>query len=180
VKSIGLAYVLAQNGFPIPAQYAQLIELDGIYTHFIHPEDITLGEGSYLDELRRIKELFQKATPRTLIIIDEPIRGTSPEDAKEMSIRFIKGFLKLKAPTFFTTHLHDVARKVENWDGVKNLQTKVELVGKNIKPTYKIVPGKSDKSYGIEIAEKFGLSEEDILHMIQEKMLKYSLKNLYV
>lgn len=172
VKSIGLAYALAQNGFPIPARDAQLTQLDGVYTHFIHPEDITLGEGSYLDELRRMKELFQKATPRTLLIVDDPIRGTSPEDAEEMSLRFIKGFAKLKAPTFFTTHLHDVTRKVENWEGIRNLRTEIELKGGEIKPTYRIIPGKAGKSYGVEIAEKFGLSEEDILRMIEEKISK--------
>jgi DNA mismatch repair ATPase MutS len=172
VKSIGLAYVLAQNGLPIPARDAQLSELDGVYTHFIHPEDITLGEGSYLDELRRIKELLQKATPRSLLIVDEPIRGTSPEDAKEMSLRFIKGFTKLKAPTFFTTHLHDITKEVEGWKGIRNLRTEIELDGEEIRPTYRIIPGKAGKSYGIEIAEKFGLSEEDILRMIEEKISK--------
>lgn len=168
VKSIGLAYALAQNGFPIPAQNAQLSELDSIYTHFVHPEDITLGEGSYLDELRRIKELFQTATPKSLLIADEPIRGSSPEDAKEMSLRFIKGFMKLKAPTFLTTHLHGVAKEADNWEGVRNLQTEIMSDGKEIKPTYKIKPGEAGKSYGVEIAEKFGLKEEDIFHMIEE------------
>ena len=171
VKSIGLAYILAQNGFPISARDAKLIELDGVYTHFIHPEDVTLGEGSYLDELRRIKELFQNATSKTLLIVDEPIRGTSPEDAEEMSLRFIKGFSELKAPTFFTTHLHTVANKVANWKGIKNLQTEVELIDNEIKPTYKISAGEAGKSYGVEIAEKFGLGEEDILNMVRKKEL---------
>lgn len=169
VKSIGLAYTLAQNGFPIPAQGAQLSELDCVYTHFVHPEDIELGEGSYLDELRRVKELFEGATPRSLLLVDEPIRGTSPEDAEEMSLRFIKGFIKLKAPTFLTTHYHSVARKVGDWDGIKNLQTEVAVDGKKLRPTYKIILGEAGKSYGLEIAEKYGLSEEDIIRMIEKK-----------
>lgn len=168
VKVIGLACALYQNGFPIPAEEAQLPELDDLYTHFVHPEDIKLGEGSYLDELGRIKELFQNATSRTLIIIDEPIRGSSPEDSEEMTLRFIKGFVELKAPTFLTTHFHSVAAKVDSWNGVRNLQTGVMLDGKELKPTYKIKPGKAGKSYGIEIAGKFGLTEEDILRMIRK------------
>lgn len=169
VKSIGLAYALAQNGFPIPAQDAQLGELDCIYTHFVHPEDIRLGEGSYLDELRRIKELFQKATPKSLLIVDEPIRGTSPEDSEEMSLRFIKGFIKLKAPAFLTTHFHSVAREVGDWEGVRNLQTEVAVDGKEIRPTYEIIVGEAGKSYGLEIADKYGLSEEDIIRMVEKK-----------
>lgn len=169
VKSIGLAYALAQNGFPITAREAQLTELDGLHTHFVHPEDIRLGEGAYLDELRRIKELFQKATARSLIIVDEPIRGTAPEDAEAMTLRFVKGFLELKATTFLTTHLHLVSREVEDWDGVRNLQTEVELEGDEIKPTYKIKLGKAGRSYGVEIAEKFGLGEDDIQRMVGGK-----------
>jgi len=169
VKSIGLAYALAQNGFPVPAQNAQLIELNDMYTQFIHPEDIELGEGSYLDELRRIKELFQNATTKTLLIADEPIRGSSPEDSEEMNLRFIKGFIKLKAPTFLTTHLHNVSKKVDDWEGVRNLQTEVNLDGKEIKPTYKIKPGKAKGSYGVEIADQFGLSEDDINNLINQK-----------
>jgi len=175
VKSIGLAYALAQNGFPITARGAQLSELDGIYTHFVHPEDITLGEGSYLDELIRVKDLFQNATPRSLIIVDEPIRGSSPEDAKEMTLRFIKGFITLKAPTFLTTHLHDVASEVDDWKGLKNLQTEMEVDGKELKPTYKIKSGKAGKSYGIEIADKFGLTEKEIQRIVEnivEKKIK--------
>jgi len=169
VKSIGLAYALAQNGFPVPAQNAQLIELNDMYTQFIHPEDIRLGEGSYRDELRRVKELFQNATAKALLIADEPIRGSSPEDAEEMNLRFIKGFIKLKAPTFLTTHLHNVSKKVDDWEGVRNLQTEVNLDGKEIKPTYKIKPGKAKGSYGVEIADQFGLSEDDINNLINQK-----------
>jgi len=113
--------------------------------------------------------MFQNATPRSLIIVDEPIRGSSPEDAKEMSLRFIKGFIKLKAPTFLTTHLHGVAREADGWKGVKNLQTEVEVDGKELKPTYKIKLGKAGKSYGIEIADKFGLTEEEIQRMLEKR-----------
>lgn len=169
VKSIGLAYALAQNGFPITAREAQLFELDGLFTHFVHPEDIRLGEGSYLDELRRIKEVFQDSTSRTLIILDEPIRGSSPEDAEEMTLRFVKGFTGLKAPTFLTTHLHSVSNRVEGLKGVINLQTEIEPDGNEIVPTYKIKPGKAGKSYGVEIADKFGLTEQDIGNMIKRK-----------
>jgi len=168
IKAIGLACALAQNGFPIPAEEAQLPELDDLYTHFVHPEDIKLGEGSYLDELRRIKDLFQNATSRTLIIIDEPIRGSSPEDSEEMTLRFIKGFVELKAPTFLTTHLHSVSAKVDSWKEVRNLQTEVMLDGGELKPTYRIKPGKAGKSYGTQIADNFGLKEEDILRMTKK------------
>lgn len=169
VKSIGLAYVLAQNGFPIPAIKASLSELDGIYTHFIHPEDIALGEGTFLDELRRGKELFQNATSKSLVLVGEPVRGNSPEDVIKINFRLIKGFVRLNAPTFLTTHLHSVSQEVDGWEGVRNLQTEVKLDGNKIIPTYRIKPGTAGKSYGVEIADEFGLSEGDIIHMIENR-----------
>lgn len=169
VKSIGLAYVLAQNGFPIPASEAEICELQDVYTHFVHPEDIALGEGSFLDELRRIGEMLQSATSKSLLIIDEPIKGSSPEDAEKISLRIIRGLLLLKAPVFLTTHLHSVAGEASNWKGVKALQTGVNLKEKKIQPTYKIKPGKAEKSYGIEIADELGFTLEGILKTVEEK-----------
>lgn len=165
VKSIGLAYCLAQNGFPIAARVAELSELKDIITHFVSPGDIAKGEGMYLDELRRIRELFLSASKESLLVVDEPIRGSSFEDAEEMSLRFIKGFLFLGAPTFLTTHLHQVSEKVNSWQGIRNLRTKID---KNHKPTYKIILGR-EKSYGVEIADRFGLTTKGILEMIRKR-----------
>lgn len=165
VQSIGLAYCLGQNGFPVLAKEAKLSEMKDVITHFVSPGDITRGEGMFLNELRRIKELFIEADEKSLLIVDEPIRGSSFEDAQEMTLRFIDGFLSLGAPTFLTTHLHSVAEKVSTRRGVKNLRTKID---KNRKPAYKIVPGR-EKSYGVEIANKFGLTKSGILNLIKRK-----------
>ena len=169
VKGIGLACGLGFNGFPMPAEKAVLGNIDRLFTHFVHPEDIRLGEGSFLDELMRMKEALENATSRSLIIIDEPIRGSSPEDSEEITLWLIKGLVELKAPIFLTTHLHSVANRVDDLEGVRNLQTKIEVDGEEIRPTYKVIEGKSGKSYGVELAQKMGLSEEDILKMIKDK-----------
>ncbi|MFH0942575.1 MAG: hypothetical protein V1810_00165 [Candidatus Beckwithbacteria bacterium] len=169
VKGIGLACALGFNGFPMPAEKAVVGKIDRLFTHFVHPEDIKLGEGSFLDELARIKEALENSTSRSVIIIDEPIRGSSPEDSEEITLWLIKGLIELKAPTFLTTHLHSVANKVSGFNGVKNLQTEIELIGRTIKPTYKVIEGKSGKSYGVELARQVGLSEKDILNIVKDK-----------
>ena len=169
VKGIGLACGLGFNGFPIPARKAALGNIDRLFTHFAHPEDIKLGEGSFLDELMRMKEALENATSRSVIIIDEPIRGSSPEDSEKITLGLIKGLIELGAPVFLTTHLHSVANKVNDFKGVKNLQTEIEIDGKEIKPTYKIVEGEAGGSYGVELAEKMGLSDEGILQIIRDK-----------
>jgi len=168
LKSIGLAVALAQNGFPLPSKNSRIMQFDKMHTHFVQEEDIALGEGAYLDELKRMKEVFETAKPNSLLLINEPIKGSSPEDSVEVTLRFIKGYRKLKAPTFITTHYHDVAKEVDGWEGVKNLKTDVRVVEKEIIPSYKIMPGKAGKSYGVEIADKFGLTEEGIYRMVEK------------
>lgn len=171
IKSIGIAFAIAQNGFPIPAQSAHIPEMKNIITHFVSPGDIARGEGMFLDELNRIKELFSEADETSLIIIDEPVRGSSFEDSEEITLRCIEGLIALKAPTFLTTHLHTVAEKTEKWKKTINLKT--EISKKSIEIdfkafTFKIVPGR-EKSYGINTADKLGLTKEGILKLINQK-----------
>jgi len=160
VKSIGLAYALAQNGFPIPARKASLMELDAIYTDFTHPEDIEKGEGALLDELNRVKRIINKANDRSLIILDEPIRGTSPEDSEEICSRIIERFEKINSPTYLVTHHHKLAEKVRK-ENVKYLMTEVNFEEEKpkitLKTTYKIKDGIAGKSYGVELANEIGI-----------------------
>lgn len=156
VKSIGLAYALAQNGFPIPARKALLMELDAIYTDFTHPEDIEKGEGALLDELNRVKRILNKATDRSLVILGEPIRGTSPEDSEEICLRIIERSEKLNSPTYLVTHHHKLAERIKK-KNVNFLMTELNFEGGRLKTTYKVNPGIAGKSYGVELANEVGI-----------------------
>ncbi|MFH1188461.1 MAG: hypothetical protein V1652_01290 [bacterium] len=164
IKSIGIAHILAQNGLPICAKKAKMKECDRIATHCIAKGDIAQGEGMFVQELNRIDRLIDYVTPNSLILIDEPIRGSSFEDAEAMTLRLIKGFAELGAVTYITTHLHDAAQKAEEINEVKNLRT--EIVEKKF--TYKVISGR-EKSYGLQVADEYGLTEEAILRRMKEK-----------
>lgn len=169
VKAVGLALTLAHNGFPIPATAARIRQLDGIVTHRTHPEDIEQGEGGFADELRRLKEGLMSSSKRTFFLIDEPIKGTSPQDANEISLRLISALKALGAPTYITTHLHEVANLVDKWEGVKNMQTEFRIEEDKIIPSYKIVPGMAQVSHGVLLADELGFSEQALRDIIEKK-----------
>lgn len=169
VKAVGLALTLAHNGFPIPATTARIRQLDGIVTHRTHPEDIEQGEGGFADELRRLKEGLMSSSKRTFFLIDEPIKGTSPQDANEISLRLISALKALGAPTYITTHLHEVANAVDKWEGVKNMQTEFRIEEDKIIPSYKIVLGMAQVSHGVLLADELGFSEQALRDIIEKK-----------
>jgi len=169
VKAVGLALTLAHNGFPIPATTARIRQLDGIATHRTHPEDIEQGEGGFADELRRLKEGLMSSSKRTFFLIDEPIKGTSPQDANEISLRLISILKALGASTYITTHLHEVASAVDKWEGVQNMQTEFRIEKDKIIPSYKIVPGMAQTSHGVILANELGFSEQALRDIIEKK-----------
>ena len=164
VKTIGLIQLLSQKGLFVPAESADVSFLDGIYTHFISPDDITKGEGRYRNELRRIKEIFEKATPYSLVILDEPCGGTSYEEGQRQSLALLDGFHRLGSTTYFTTHMHLLTKEIDSgrYPAARNLSVECMYDGKEITYTYKVLTGAFGKSFGEEIARELGLMPDDI------------------
>jgi len=168
VKTIGLIQLLSQKGLFVPAESADVSFLDGIYTHFISPDDITKGEGRYRNELRRIKEIFEKATPYSLVILDEPCGGTSYEEGQRQSLALLDGFHRLGSTTYFTTHMHLLTKEIDSgrYPAARNLSVECLYDGKEITYTYKVLTGAFGKSFGEEIARELGLMPDDIKETI--------------
>lgn len=171
VKTVGLIQLMAQKGLFVPARYAEVSFVDGIYTHFVAPDDITKGEGRYRNELRRMKDLFKRATPYSLVILDEPCGGTSYEEGQRQSLVLLDGFHKLGSATYFTTHMHPITTEVNNgrYPAAQNLQVECQDGGEKIECTYRVIAGSSGKSYGEEIASEIGLKSSNIMEIILEK-----------
>ncbi len=177
-KTIGLVQLLSQKGLPVPAESAEVSFVDGIYTHFVTPDDITKGEGRYRNELRRMKEVFDRATPYSLVILDEPCGGTRYEEGLRQSLAVLDGFHKLGSATFFTTHMHPLTTEVEKgrFPAAKNLTVEWSYADGKMNYTYKIIPGASDASYGEEIAREMGLMPENIEKRFLEERRKGDMR----
>jgi DNA mismatch repair protein MutS len=168
VRTVGLVQLMSQKGLFVTAESAEVSFVDGMYTHFVTPDDITKGEGRYRNELIRVKEIFEEATPYSLVILDEPCGGTSYEEGCRQSLVVLDGIHKLGPATYYTTHMHPVAEAVDSgrYPAARNLSVECRYDGKKIKYTYKVKAGASDRSYGEEIARDIGLMPEKIEELV--------------
>ncbi len=175
VKTGGLLQLLGQSGLPVTAEGDAYISIvDGMYTHFVSPDDIMAGEGRLLNELRRVELIFRKATPYSYVILDEPCGGTEHSEGARQSAIILDGLHTLGSVVYFTTHLHEVADMVDNgnYSAGRNLQVEIieDTESKRLIRTYRVLPGKATSSYGVEVARSVGLTSEGIAGVIEERM----------
>ncbi|HLG23778.1 MAG TPA: hypothetical protein VI564_02500 [Candidatus Nanoarchaeia archaeon] len=179
IKSVGLLYILAQGGFDIPARNGSSISVvDGLYTHFVSKDDIGMGEGTHDSSLKRLREIVENATYYSMLLLDEPTRGTSDKDGVRESLDFLYGANRLGSATYMTTHLHDLCRSAERrFKSVNNLQTEI-IRGKRrkLEPTYRIIEGAAGQSYGTVAAGNAGITKHSIRKSIDGRVDRGELK----
>jgi len=167
-KTIAQAQLLAQIGCSIPAEEAKLAIADRILYQAPMFDSIVDAEGRFGTELKRTKDVFLKATPRSLVVLDELAEATTYEEKMEISYAILDGFSKIGSTTILVTHNHELAEKLQDDRKSQNLQ--VEF--KNRRPTYKMLPGTAKESHAEQIAEKLGFSPKDIDIYLKRKSLR--------
>jgi len=164
-KTIAQMQLLAQIGCYVPAEEAELSIADKILYQAPMFGSIMDNEGRFGTELKRTKDIFFKATQRSLVILDELAEATTYEEKMEISSVILNGFSKIGSTTLLVTHNHELARRFHHEGKSQNLQ--VEFKSK--KPTYRLVPGISKESHAELIAEKVGFSPKDIDEYLKRK-----------
>ena len=157
-KTIAQAQLLAQIGCYIPAEEARLAIADGILYQAPMFDSIVDAEGRFGTELKRTKDVFLKATPKSLVVMDELAEATTYEEKMEISYAILDGFSKIGSTTILVTHNHELAERLQKEGRSQNLQ--VEF--RKRKPTYRLLPGTAKKSHAELVAEKIGFSPKDI------------------
>jgi len=180
IKTAGLIQLLGQKGLYVPAREAHLSEVDAIFSHFVAPDDIGRGEGRYRNELRRMRTILERASPYSLVILDEPCGGTDHHEGQRQSRIILNAFHLLGAATFFTTHMHEMATAMsaDQWPGVQRLQVLTEVDGDQLKYLYQIAPGIAQRSHGEQIAAQLGLGEQEVLRVVREQAAERGYREL--
>ena len=102
--------------------------------------------------------ILNNATAQSLIILDEIGRGTSTFDGLSIAAAVAKFiYNEIKATTLFATHYHEMTSLVLKYPNMKNMNVAIVEDGDRIRFTYKVIPGKAEKSYGIHVADIAGL-----------------------
>ena len=160
VRQVALLVIMAQIGYYIPASKARLSLMDAVYTRMGAFDNLMRGESTFLVELKECAAIMAKATPNSLVIMDEIGRGTSTMDGVAIAEAVLHYVIEdIKSFTLFITHyplLGETAikyRVAENWS-MDCAETESEVTF-----LYKVVRRQASRSYGINVARLAGLPE---------------------
>ena len=173
LRQTALSVLMAQMGAFVPASKAVIGVVDRIFTRVGASDDLARGQSTFMVEMNETANILHNATPKSLVILDEIGRGTSTYDglsiawsvAEELHDRDKKG-----VRTLFATHYHELTELIRTKKRVKNYNIAVREWNNQIIFLRKLVPGGSNRSYGIQVAQIAGLPEKVILRA--QKILK--------
>jgi len=167
MRQVALIVLMAQIGSFVPADNAEIGIVDRIFTRVGASDDLTTGQSTFMVEMNEVSNIVNNATEDSLIILDEVGRGTSTYDGVSIAwavSKFINDPDRIGARTLFATHYHELTSLEEEFSGIKNSNVLVEEDEEGVHFLHKIVPGRANQSYGIEVARLAGLPKEIILN----------------
>ena len=160
IRQIALLSLMAHTGSFIPAKTAEIGLIDRIFTRVGAADDISRGQSTFMVEMLEAANILNHATDRSLVILDEIGRGTSTFDGISIAwaiAEYLHDNEKSRARTLFATHYHELTELSLTRGGVSNYNVAVREYGDRIIFLRQILPGASDKSYGIHVAKLAGL-----------------------
>ena len=163
MRQVALLVLMTQMGSFIPARQATICPVDKIFTRVGASDDLATGQSTFMVEMNEVAQILRYATKDSLIILDEVGRGTSTFDGMSIA-RAVMEFIheKIKAKTLFATHYHQLIVLEDVMNGVKNYSVAVKERGNDIVFLRRIVPGGTDRSYGVHVARLAGLPKKVI------------------
>ena len=170
MRQTALIVLMAQVGSFVPAASAEIGIIDKIFTRVGASDDLASGQSTFMIEMTEVANIIEKATHKSLLILDEIGRGTSTFDGMSIAravLEFVADKKKLGAKTLFATHYHELTELEDMIDGVKNYNIAVKKRGDDITFLRRIVRGGADDSYGIEVAKLAGIPESIVLRAKQ-------------
>ena len=162
LRQVALIVLLAQIGSFVPADSAAIGVVDRIFTRVGAHDELTSGQSTFMVEMNETANILNNATRRSLIMLDEIGRGTSTFDGLSIAWAVAERINALGARTLFATHYHHLNDLEKQLSGVKNYRIAVKEEADRIVWLRKIMPGGTDRSYGIEVARLAGLPREVI------------------
>jgi DNA mismatch repair protein MutS len=163
IRQVALIVIMAQMGSFVPAAAAEIGVVDRVFTRVGASDDLARGRSTFMVEMQETANILNNATARSLIVLDEIGRGTSTFDGISIAwavAEYLHNRGEVKAKTLFATHYHELTDLALTMKGVKNYNVLVREKDDRVVFLRKIVPGGSDKSYGIQVARLAGMPRD--------------------
>jgi DNA mismatch repair protein MutS len=160
MRQTALIVIMAQLGSFVPASYASVGIVDRIFTRVGAFDDLASGQSTFMIEMVELANILNNATSHSLILLDEIGRGTSTYDGFSIAkavVEFIHNKDRLGVRSLFATHYHQLTAVEGVLKRVKNYHIAVKEEGSDLVFLRKIIPGATDRSYGIHVARLAGV-----------------------
>ena len=160
LRQTALLCVMAQIGSFVPAREAKIALVDRIFARVGASDNIAKGHSTFMVEMQETANILNSATSRSLVVLDEIGRGTATFDGLSLAWAVAEHLAtnpKLRPKTLFATHYHELTDLADATPGVVNYHVAAKEWKDDIIFLRKIVPGRSDRSFGIQVARLAGL-----------------------
>ena len=160
LRQTALIVLMAQIGSFVPADSARIGYVDKIFTRVGASDNISLGESTFMVEMTETSEILNNLSPRSLILFDELGRGTSTYDVISIAwaiVEYIHEHPVNSAKTLFATHYHELNEMEKSFKRIKNFKVSIKEVDNRVIFMRKLVPGGSEHSFGINVAQMAGM-----------------------
>jgi DNA mismatch repair protein MutS len=164
LRQTALITLMAQAGSFVPAKSARIGLVDRIFTRVGASDNLSTGESTFMVEMNETASILNNISDRSLVLLDEIGRGTSTYDG--ISIAWaIAEFLHehpSRPKTLFATHYHELNEMAGTFPRIRNANVAVREVDGRVHFLRRLVPGGSDRSFGIHVAQMAGMPDRVI------------------
>ena len=161
MRQVGLIVVLAQAGAWVPAKFVRLGRVTALFTRMGFTDEIGRGKSSFMVEMSEVAEIVRSADDRSLVLLDEVGRGTSTFDGLALAWATLKHLHdRVQCRSLLATHYHQLTELVGTLPGAANAHMAVRETGDEVVFLHRLVPGSTDRSYGLHVAKLAGLPPE--------------------
>ena len=163
MRASALICIMAQAGSFVPARHAAIGIIDHVFTRVGAFDDLASGQSTFFVEMLELANILNNFTPKSLVILDEIGRGTSTVDGCSIAravLEYLHGRSAAGPKTLFATHFHELITTEETLKRVKNYHFAVKETKDEVIFLRKLIPGATDKSYGIHVARLAGIPKK--------------------
>jgi DNA mismatch repair protein MutS len=160
LRQTALIVLMAQMGSFVPAGEAVIGVCDKIFTRVGASDNLSAGESTFMVEMNETAGILNNLSDRSLVLLDEIGRGTSTYDGISIAwaiAEYIHEHPKFKAKTLFATHYHELNEMAKTMKRIKNYHVSVKETESKVVFLRKLLPGGSEHSFGIHVAEMAGM-----------------------
>ncbi|HSV73617.1 MAG TPA: DNA mismatch repair protein MutS [Chthonomonadales bacterium] len=160
LRQVALIVVLAQAGSFVPADSARIGVVDRVFTRVGAHDELGTGQSTFMVEMTEVATILNGATARSLVMLDEIGRGTSTYDGLSIAWAVAERLLDIGCRALFATHFHHLNDLADQREGVRNYRVAVKERGDSVIWLHRLVPGGTDRSYGLHVARMAGVPPE--------------------